>query len=105
MGPARGGAGGDAWRAALYAACEAELPPYARPLFARLLPSAESLATTATFKYQRAALRAAGADPAALSADERAAGGALFFADAAAKAFVPLDAALWARIARGEVRL
>ena len=100
------GGGGDAWRAALYAACEAELPPYARPLFARLLPVGRERRDDGDVQVPARALRAAGADPAALSADERARRRrALLRRRGGEGVRVPLDEALWARIARGEVRL
>ena len=71
------------------------LPPYARPLFLRL---ADRLEATATFKPTKANLQRAGFDPAATS-------DAVYFDDPAKKAFVRLDAALFARIAAGKVRL
>jgi fatty-acyl-CoA synthase len=71
------------------------LPPYARPLFLRF---ADRLEATATFKHTKANLQREGFDPAA-TAD------AIYFDDPAKKAFVRLDAALFARIAAGKVRL
>jgi fatty-acyl-CoA synthase len=71
------------------------LPPYARPLFLRMT---ERIAATATFKHKKADFQREGFDPAATS-------DALYFDDAAKKAFVPLDGALYARIAARKVRL
>ena len=73
----------------------AELPAYARPLFLRLRPE---MAVTETFKHKKGALAEEGFDP-ARTADP------LFFDDAAAGAYRPLDAALHARLAAGELRL
>lgn len=71
------------------------LPAYARPLFLRLAPA---LAITETFKKASDRLAAQGFDPATISDP-------LFFAEPAAQAYVPLDAALFARISQGVVRL
>lgn len=71
------------------------LPPYARPLFVRF---ANRLEATATFKHTKANLQREGFDPAAMS-------DAIYFDDPAKKAFVRLDATLFARIAAGKVRL
>ena len=71
------------------------LPSYARPLFLRF---ADRLEATATFKHTKAHLQREGFDPAATS-------DAIYFDDPAKKAFVRLDAALFARIAAGKVRL
>ena len=65
----------------------------ARPAFVRLV---SALDATATFKPRKMEYAAQGFDPALIS-------GALFFADAAASAFVPLDAALHARLVVGAV--
>jgi fatty-acyl-CoA synthase len=53
---------------------------------------------TATFKQKKRDLAKQGFDP-ALSIDS------IYFNDAAAKAFVPLDVALYERIIAGQVRL
>jgi fatty-acyl-CoA synthase len=71
------------------------LPPYARPLFLRLK---DRIAVTATFKPQRADLVRAGFDPTATD-------DALYFDDPARSAYVRLDAALFARIRDGKIRL
>jgi fatty-acyl-CoA synthase len=71
------------------------LPSYARPLFLRLK---ERLEVTATFKHRKLELVREGFDPAA-------SGDAIFFDDPSRQAFVPLDRALYERIAAGLVRL
>jgi len=71
------------------------LPDYARPLFLRIC---ESIAVTGTFKPRKQSLVADGFDPAA-TIDR------LYFDDRATGAFVPLDAALYRRIERHELRL
>jgi fatty-acyl-CoA synthase len=73
----------------------AHLPDYARPLFLRLLPE---LDVTATFKQKKVDLVKEGFDPARI-ADP------LYFSDAERRTFVPLDAALYARIQGGQVRM
>ena len=81
--------------AALHRHIRACLPPYARPLFLRLQPSIDA---TSTFKQRKVGLIREGFDP------ERIAD-LLYFDDPAAGAFVRLDAALYARISSGEIRL
>jgi fatty-acyl-CoA synthase len=71
------------------------LPAYARPLFLRLTDRIE---VTATFKHRKLELAREGFDPAASS-------DAVFFDDPSRQAFVPLDRALYERIAAGMVRL
>ena len=71
------------------------LPDYARPLFLRICGK---IAVTGTFKPQKQQLAADGYDPTATT--ER-----LYFDDRVRGAFVPLDAALYRRIERGELRL
>jgi fatty-acyl-CoA synthase len=71
------------------------LPGYARPVFLRLVPALEA---TGTFKPRKQELVAAGFDPAHI-ADP------LYFDDARAGRYVPLDAALHAEIMRGGVRV
>ena len=73
----------------------AHLPGYARPLFLRLLPE---LDITATFKQKKFDLVRDGFDPGRV-ADP------LYFSDAESRTFVPLDAALHARIQSGAVRM
>jgi len=73
----------------------AHLPDYARPLFLRLLPE---LDVTATFKQKKVDLVREGFDPARIDDP-------LYFSDAERRTFVPLDAALYARIQGGQVRM
>lgn len=73
--------------------CTRELPAYARPIFLRLLPQIE---VTGTFKHRKVELVKEGFDPAAIPDP-------LYFLDG--ERYVPLDAALHARILRGEQRL
>jgi fatty-acyl-CoA synthase len=70
------------------------LPPYARPLFLRVL---KEMPVTATFKHQKNDLKREGYDPAT--------GDALYFDDSKRKAFVPLTPALYRRIQSGKIRL
>jgi fatty-acyl-CoA synthase len=71
------------------------LPAYARPVFLRLLHTLES---TGTFKPRKQDLVQAGFDPARISDP-------LYFDDPRAQAYVPLDAALYAAISAGTVRI
>ena len=71
------------------------LPSYARPVFLRLLSSIEA---TGTFKPRKQDLVREGFDPASI-------GDPLFFDDARSQRYVPLDAALFAAIAAGRVRV
>ncbi len=71
------------------------LPAYARPLFLRIK---DRIDLTATFKHKKTELVREGYDPAATP-------DALYFDDPARRAFVPLDAALHARLAAGAIRL
>ena len=73
----------------------ARLPEYARPVFLRFQ---DHLDITGTFKQRKGDLVGDGFDP-GRSRD------ALYFNDAKAGRFTPLDAALYARIGSGEVRL
>lgn len=73
----------------------AALPDYARPLFVRVCSAIEA---TETFKQKKQDLVADGCDPSRV-ADP------LYFADREAGAYVPLDSALYDRIARGKIRL
>ena len=70
------------------------LPAYARPVFLRLLESIES---TGTFKPRKQDLVSAGFDPARIE-DK------LYFDDPRARAYVPVDAALYAAISSGAIR-
>lgn len=71
------------------------LPDYARPLFIRIRGSIE---VTSTFKQKKVDLVKQGFDPAATT-DE------IYFNDPERRTFVRLDPALYARIAKGEVRI
>ncbi|CAM9221360.1 unnamed protein product, partial [Lampetra planeri] len=81
--------------AALHEALQGALPPYARPLFLRVL---ERLATTSTFKLQKTDLRRQGYDPRTLT--DR-----LYFLDARRRAYVPLTPALYSDIVSGHAKL
>ncbi|MEO8604020.1 MAG: AMP-binding protein [bacterium] len=70
---------------------EKAVPPYARPLFVRV---AASMDVTGTLKHTKTRLQQEGYDPATIS-------DLLWFRDTAARTYVPLDAALKARIDRG----
>jgi len=79
--------------AAFRAHMASRLPAYARPLFLRIV---KSLAVTETFKQKKQLLAQQGFDPAAI-ADP-------LFADCGT-GFAPLDAAIYARISSGLIRL
>jgi fatty-acyl-CoA synthase len=71
------------------------LPAYARPVFLRLLTALEA---TGTFKPRKQDLVRAGFDPARINDP-------LYFDDPRTKRYVPLDAALYAAISEGKVRI
>jgi fatty-acyl-CoA synthase len=71
------------------------LPAYAVPLFLRMLPS---LSLTETFKQKKQELVRDGFDP-SRTADP------LFFRDATRGGYIPLDAAMFVKIASGQVRV
>jgi fatty-acyl-CoA synthase len=71
-----------------------ELPPYAQPLFVRLLPSLDK---TGTFKLRKFELVADGYDPAKIK-------GPLFFHDPK-RGYVKLTKAVWDRLAAGAVKV
>jgi len=77
------------------AAVAERLPAYARPVFLRLLPA---LAATGTFKPKKQELLREGYDP------ERV-GDPLYFDDPRVKAYVPVDAAMYAALAEGKIRI
>ncbi|NXN95684.1 S27A1 protein, partial [Rhinopomastus cyanomelas] len=79
----------------LYQELQKVLPPYARPLFLRLLPHVD---TTGTFKIQKTRLQREGFDP-GRSCDR------LFFLDARQGRYVPLDQSLYQRISAGRAPL
>ena len=73
---------------------ERELPPYAQPVFVRVLPSIEK---TGTFKYRKIDLVADGFDPAKIK-------GPLFYKEAA-KGYVKLTKAGFGKIEAGAAKL
>jgi fatty-acyl-CoA synthase len=81
--------------AAFHTEVASRLPPYARPVFLRLLTTLEA---TATFKPRKQDLQQAGFDPARISDP-------LYFDDSRSKRYVSLDAALFAAILSGELRI
>jgi fatty-acyl-CoA synthase len=81
--------------AAFRAEVAGRLPTYARPVFLRILSSLEA---TGTFKPRKQELMQAGFDPARITDP-------LYFDDARAQCYVPVDAALHAAIAAGTVRV
>ncbi|KAJ1620111.1 hypothetical protein T492DRAFT_889274 [Pavlovales sp. CCMP2436] len=84
--------------ARLYKTCEQELPPYARPLFVRVLSAERAPQLTATFKYQKAGLQADGWLGNTL-------GDEVYFWDDRARSFVPLTQQLERQIESGSLRL
>jgi fatty-acyl-CoA synthase len=81
--------------AAFRAEVASRLPPYARPVFVRLLPALEA---TGTFKPRKQDLVQAGFDPERIKDP-------LYFDDVPAQRYVPLDAELFAAITSGRVRI
>jgi citronellyl-CoA synthetase len=81
--------------AALHAHLARELPAYALPLFLR---ESADIATTATFKPQKAALKKAGFDPAQVAPDK------LYVLLPESAGYVPLTAKIHQRILAGEYR-
>jgi fatty-acyl-CoA synthase len=81
--------------AAFRADVVSRLPPYARPVFLRILSTLEA---TGTFKPRKQDLMQAGFDPGRMTDP-------LYFDDARAQRYVPMDAALYAAISQGTVRI
>jgi fatty-acyl-CoA synthase len=81
--------------AGLAAALAGNLPPYARPVFIRLLPELE---ITGTFKQRKVDLVKDGFDPAAIRDP-------LYWFDHARGQYVPLTAADYAGIVDGRVKI
>ncbi len=81
--------------AAFRAEVAARLPPYARPVFLRILSTLEA---TGTFKPRKQELVQAGFDPSRVTDP-------LYFDDARAQRYVPLDAAVHAAILDGTIRI
>ncbi|NXP06543.1 S27A1 protein, partial [Thinocorus orbignyianus] len=77
----------------LYQELQKVLPPYARPVFLRLLPEVD---TTGTFKIQKTRLQREGFDP---TSDR------LYFLDLKLGRYVPLDEGLYAKICSGKAAL
>jgi len=71
------------------------LPSYARPVFLRLLPALEA---TGTFKPNKQELMRGGFDPANICDP-------LYVDDPRSQAYVPIDAALYAELSAGKIRL
>ena len=86
---------GDFDLAAFRAEVATRLPPYARPVFLRIVSALEA---TATFKPRKQELMQAGFDPGRVSDP-------LYFDDPRSRRYVPLDAALFAAILSGELRI
>jgi fatty-acyl-CoA synthase len=86
---------GDFDLAAFRAEVATRLPPYARPVFLRIVSTLEA---TATFKPRKQDLMQAGFDPGRVSDP-------LYFDDPRSQRYVPLDAALFAAISSGELRI
>lgn len=81
--------------AAFRAEVVSRLPPYARPVFLRILSTLEA---TGTFKPRKQELMQAGFDPSRVTDP-------LFFDDARSQRYVPVDAALYAAISDGTIRI
>jgi fatty-acyl-CoA synthase len=81
--------------AAFHAEVASRLPPYARPVFLRLLTTLEA---TGTFKPRRQDLVQAGFDPARISDP-------LYFDDSRSQSYASMDAALFAAISSGALRI
>jgi fatty-acyl-CoA synthase len=81
--------------AAFRAEAALRLPPYARPLFLRIVPMFDA---TATFKPRKQALIQSGFDPKLIDDP-------LFFDDPRLQRYVPLDAALFAEISSGALKI
>uniref|UniRef100_A0A8C4QFA0 long-chain-fatty-acid--CoA ligase n=1 Tax=Eptatretus burgeri TaxID=7764 RepID=A0A8C4QFA0_EPTBU len=77
-----------------YAQIQVALPPYARPVFLRLLAK---ISTTSTFKIQKVELKKEGYNP-SLVRDP------LFYLDSAKGTYLPLTEALYADILSGKIR-
>ena len=80
---------------AFHADAVLRLPHYARPVFLRLLPALEA---TGTFKPRKQDLVQAGFDPARIHDP-------LYFDDPRSQRYVPIDAALFAAITAGAIRI
>ena len=81
--------------AAFRADVASRLPPYARPVFLRILSTLEA---TGTFKPRKQDLMQSGFDPSRITDP-------LYFDDARSQRYVPVDAALYAAIVDGTIRI
>ena len=81
--------------AAFRAEVVARLPPYARPVFLRILATLEA---TSTFKPRKHELTQAGFDPSRVTDP-------LYFDDVRSQRYVPVDAALFAAISDGAIKI
>jgi fatty-acyl-CoA synthase len=81
--------------AAFRAEVVARLPPYARPVFLRILSSLE---VTGTFKPRKQDLMQAGFDPSRVTDP-------LYLDDARSQRYLPVDAALYAAISDGTIKI
>jgi fatty-acyl-CoA synthase len=81
--------------AAFRAEVATRLPPYARPVFLRIVSTLEA---TATFKPRKQDLVEAGFDPGRVSDP-------LYFDDSRSQRYVRLDAELFAAISSGALRI
>jgi fatty-acyl-CoA synthase len=81
--------------AAFRAEVASRLPSYARPVFLRILPTLEA---TGTFKPRKQELMQAGFDPSRVTDP-------LYFDDARSQCYVALDAALYAAISDGRIKI
>ena len=81
--------------AAFRAEVASRLPPYARPVFLRILATLEA---TSTFTPRKQDLMQAGFDPNRMSDP-------LYFDDARVQRYVPVDAVLHAAISDGTIRI
>ncbi|HXP27994.1 MAG TPA: long-chain-acyl-CoA synthetase, partial [Steroidobacteraceae bacterium] len=81
--------------AAFRAEVASRLPPYARPVFLRILSTLEA---TGTFKPRKQDLMQSGFDPSRITDP-------LYFDDARSQRYVPVDAALYAAIVDGTIRI
>src|ERR1700733_1328073 len=81
--------------AAFRAEVASRLPPYARPVFLRILSTLEA---TGPFKPRKQDLMQSGFDPSRITDP-------LYFDDAQSQRYVPVDAALYAAIVDGTIRI
>lgn len=74
----------------------ASLPPYARPVFIRLV---DEIAKTSTYKFKKNVLRDEGFDPSRVGRDDH-----LYYFDGKEKKFIRIDSAIYGRITNQEIR-